>query len=192
MKTEEEKRKHADYMREYYAKNKEKIRAQRSQLRKKKIKSGDLSERVAHNKRNKEYFDRNKERLLSERKERGWNRYSPTRAKYGKQFMKRHPGKVMIGAIKTRAKKNNLPFDLTIDWYDEQFAKGCAVTNLPLDIVGSKTAFTAHIDRKHPELGYVQSNCQMVCASYNLAKKNWSRSDVIIMAKALLENVHDS
>ena len=67
-----------------------------------------------------------------------------------------------------------------------KFEKGCAVTGLPLDPNGSKTPFTAHVDKIIPALGYLKSNCRLVCACYNLAKKHWTDADVLRMAKALV------
>lgn len=33
---------------------------------------------------------------------------------------------------------------------------------------------------------HVISNCRLVCACFNLARKNWSDEDVLRMAKALI------
>lgn len=186
-KSVEEKAKHAEYMREYTKQNKEVINARKSERRKERIDSGDLTPRTLHNAANKRYYDANKGRIRTRCKELGHSKYTEKKAAYGKKHRLKYPTKNILAAIKNRAKNKDIPFDLTLDWYDKEFAKGCAVTGIELDISGSKTSFTAHVDRKIPDLGYVQSNCQLVCASYNIAKKDWTHEDVIYMAYKLIE-----
>ena len=86
------------------------------------------------------------------------------------------------------AKKLNLPFELSIEWYEEKLAEGCAVTGLPLEPPGTKTPWTAHIDKIVPELGYTIDNSRLVCAIYNMAKWKWGDEDVLKMASNLLDS----
>lgn len=113
--------------------------------------------------------------------------YTPERGKMLRnRYGVKYATQVSMKSARKRADEKGQPFDLTPEWYDAEFEKGCAVTGLPLDPNGSKTPFTAHVDKIIPALGYLKSNCRLVCACYNLAKKHWTDADVLRMAKALV------
>ena len=176
----------AIYMRNYMAKNKDKINEQCRQRR-----ANASSERLEELReqsriRNRKYHLNNKDEVNARAANNKWY-YTPEKgkAKRGKYGMKYGP-RVAITSARNRAKKMNLPFDLTIEWYEKEFEKGCAITGLKLDPNGSKTPWTVHVDRIIPALGYVMSNCRLVCACYNLAKKNWTDEDILLMAKSLV------
>jgi len=61
------------------------------------------------------------------------------------------------------------------------------MTGIQFDEPRTNTPWVAHIDRIVPEKGYTEDNCRLVCAMYNIAKKNWTDKDVIKMAKGLLK-----
>lgn len=99
------------------------------------------------------------------------------------------------GAI-FRAKKFNLPFNLSIDWVYEKILTGsCEVTGLPLELITKETygtinniqPFSPCIDRIVPELGYVESNCRIVCNIFNQCKMHWTDDDVKTFVKAYYE-----
>jgi hypothetical protein len=175
-------------MKEYLAKNKVLINQQRS-LRRKYLKENDVEEFERRNneqkKRQHKYQEANKDIIAAKAKAKNyWT--NDDKKQYRKKWNQVNFLKAAIKATKDRAHMKNLPFDLTAEWYEEQFEKGCAVTGLPLDRYGCKSAFTAHIDREIPEKGYTQANCRLVCGCYNLAKKYWTHEDVLKMATALV------
>ena len=178
-----------EYMREYNKCNRKKINAQRKANREN-LSDEEKEKRLAlHRVADKKYSDKNRDIINAKTKkykQDNKEKLKPKNRNYRLEAQKRGPDRIMIAAIKGRAKRKGLPFDLDKEWYNTEYKKGCAVTGLTLDPIGSKTAFVGHVDRTIPELGYVRSNCKVVCACYNLAKKDWSDADVMKMAKALV------
>jgi hypothetical protein len=92
-----------------------------------------------------------------------------------------------------RARKFNLPFDITKEWVLEKLAEGvCEVTKLPFTFVTMETygvqnnqhPLSPSIDRIDPKLGYLQSNCRVVCLIFNICKHHWKDSDVDMFVSA--------
>lgn len=186
--TPELRAKRAAYMREWTRKNKDRLNAQRKAKYAEKKAADPEGYRGNQNVNNEKYYKANREQVLARQKENNWY-YDPDTAKAKRRkYYEKNWKSVSLSSAKKRARDKGLPFDLDMDWIDEQFPKGCAVTGLPLDPNGSKTPWTVHLDRVVPELGYTKENTRMVCACYNLAKRNWSDSDVLVMAQALVEN----
>lgn len=138
--------------------------------------------------RKKKYEEENKEVIRARAKANNWY-YNPEKSKIKRaKYQETHSTEISIASARKRAEKKGLSFDLTVEWYNEQFAKGCAMTGLPLDPNGFKTPWVAHVDRINPEDGYTIENCRLVVACYNLAKKHWTDKDVLRMANALVNN----
>ncbi len=177
-------------MREWREKNAARVNQQVSERTAKlKVENPDQYQefRAKGNVRNRKYSAAHQEKMKEKWTKRNRETYTPeygvmVRRKYGVKYSTQ----VSIKSARKRAAEKELPFDLTPEWYEQEFAKGCAVTGLPLDPNGSKTPFTAHVDKVVPALGYLQSNCRLVCACYNLAKKHWTDGDVLKMARALV------
>lgn len=190
-KTPEAKAKHAKYMREYTRKNKDKINAQRK-ARRKRVKKDDPEEAErraeAHRKRCRKYHGKNKDQVNTRAKARNWNYDKEAAKEKRKRFRDRLPSNTVLNARKSKAKRDGLPFNLTKKWYAKQYEKGCAVTGIPFDPPGSRSPWTAHIDRIIPTRGYTRRNSRLVCACFNLAKKNWTDADVLQMAVALVHS----
>ncbi len=176
-KERERKEKRALEMREYRRENRERILAQRRELRKRpKDKKKHAKEEIL---RYYKGHEKNKDR-----KRELWAKNKARRVRYYEKY----PGRQAVRDGKCRAKKRGLPFELTEAWYDEQIPKGCAVTGIPFDPARSDTPWVSHVDRIIPSKGYIMSNCRLVCACYNLAKKHWTDVDVQRMARGLLKN----
>lgn len=190
--TEDEKRlKKNEYMRTYTAKHREKIReAARERAARIKANPEEYERALAkHRIASKKYSEANRDKINTAAKAKNWN-FNKNNAKVNrKKYYNNHTVKSILASIKHRAKNKKLPYDLTEEWYNTELEKGCAVTGLEIKADGSNGPFTAHVDRKVPELGYTIDNCCLVCACYNLAKKNWTDEDVLKMAKALIENM---
>lgn len=186
MKTKKEK---AEYMRKYTQLNKDKINKQRSD-RLVRLKKEDKDSYLIHIGRsslaNKKYYKKNKEEILRKAKDKNWY-YDPLKGhtKRMKHYSK-HPWNNILRARKTSADKKDLPFELTVEWCEKEFEKGCSMTGIKFDKHQSGTPWVAHIDRKIPEKGYTKRNCRLVCASYNLAKKHWRDKDVLLMSRELI------
>ncbi len=189
MKTEEEKKKHAEYMKIYRAKNKDKINKQtRDRLLNTKQNNPEkyIHSRSLSNIANRKYHEENNEGINKRAKERNWNYNKEKRVEIRRNFYMKDPTSAVLKQRKCYSNKKGLPFELDADWYNEQYTKGCAVTKIPFTKQGVITPWSAHIDKIIPELGYTKENCRLVCACFNKAKSNWTDKDVIKMAKELI------
>ena len=175
------KEKRAAYMREYTQKNKDKINAQRRErlLRLKEENSEEYRRRrVLANEATKRYEEKHRDRIMQTRKDNNWyydkERKVDVRARsYNKTFASQ-----VIRGIKYRCKTKDIPFNLDKEWYLEEYNKGCSVTGKEFDEPQSKSPWVAHVDRIVPELGYLKSNCRLVCGMYNQAKGRWTDLEV--------------
>ena len=192
--TLEQKAKHAKYMKEYSRKNKEKLNKQnRERLLKRKKEDPVEHERrlKKHREVNQKYHDNNKDEINTRKKAKNWN-FTPEKAKIRRdKYQAKNPERISIASARKRAEKGGMHFDLTVEWFNEEYKKGCATTGLQLEPNGSKSPWTVNVDRIIPKLGYVQSNCRLVCSIYNTAKWQWTDSDVLQMAVALLNNLEE-
>ena len=184
-----EQKKNAVYMKKWNAKNKERISKQRkNRLKELKKNESDYKEfRIKANKRNVEYKKKNINIINKKQKEKNWYYNKEDRIVIRKRHYQKNLIKNIISQRKCFAKKHNLPFEITYDWYVEQLKNGCVMTGITFAEGGYNKPFSPHIDRKIPELGYTVENSRLVCASYNLAKKNWREEDVLKMAKNLIK-----
>jgi len=98
--------------------------------------------------------------------------------------------KACIKSAKLRAKKQGVPFSLTMDWainsFEEQGRK-CAVTQLPINGGGKHDPWQPSIDRIVPKDGYTPENCRLVAYIYNCARNQFSESDLLKMCEALVK-----
>lgn len=76
---------------------------------------------------------------------------------------------ILLSNAKSRAKKENLPFNLTID--DVVIPEHCPVLGIPLSRGGDKDD-SPSIDRIVPELGYVRGNIAVISYRANRIKNN--------------------
>ena len=97
---------------------------------------------------------------------------------------------------KSRAVKYDLPFDLSLDWITSKLELGvCEVSGIALVLISQETygmhnnmqPFSPCIDKINPELGYLESNCRLVCNIFNQCKMHWTDSDVSKFVKAYYE-----
>jgi hypothetical protein len=105
-----------------------------------------------------------------------------------------NPERRFLASTKISAKKRGLAFDLSIEWFKERLDRGvCEVTGLPIKIkqykegdTGQRGFYSPSIDRIDNNVGYVASNCRMVCWGYNLGKHQFTDRDLNALAISLL------
>jgi len=115
------------------------------------------------------------------------------RDKIAKYFQDK-PEKRFLASTKSSAKKRNLVFDLTETWFKERIEKGvCEVTGLPIrpkpyqkGSVGDRGFYSPSIDRIDNNIGYIESNCRLVCWGYNLAKNKFTDRDLNALSLSIL------
>lgn len=96
-----------------------------------------------------------------------------------------------LDVIRSRCGKKGLEFDLTEDWYTNEFLK--AKNRWPLLVRHSRdrTFWRANVDRKDPEQGYTQTNCRIIPEGLNTTKNNYDREELQQLVELLKEEVNN-
>lgn len=110
--------------------------------------------------------------------------------KYKSLLRKAFPWKQALKSAKDRAKKFNLPFDLTYEYLESIYTGKCAVTQLPFVFQsGKNNIYSCSLDRIKPELGYVKGNVRFTIWGFNLLKYTATDKEVLEIATAVLCNI---
>ena len=136
------------------------------------------------------YRKKNKEKFKLYEEKRGKD---PERIKYKKEYKqnpinkrrhaacervrRRTPGEQILSRAKNRAKKLNLPFNITID--DIIIPEFCPILGLKLEI--SECGFSdssISLDRIIPEFGYVKGNVVVISNRANVIKRDASLDEL--------------
>lgn len=100
-----------------------------------------------------------------------------------KNYYKRKPWMRTLNSAKTRAKEDNLPFDLTAEFLKKLYDQNngiCPVLKIPITDNNPLS-----IDRIIPELGYIQSNVRLISWRANTLRNNATLSELrLILADA--------
>lgn len=95
--------------------------------------------------------------------------------KYNRR-LKNHPCVPMLNQAKKRANKNNLLFDITLDFLESIAPEKCPVFNIPLDYsYGNKKHVQPNspsLDRIDPAKGYTTDNVWIISNRANTIKSN--------------------
>ena len=134
-------------------------------------------------------YRKHRDKILAQQKE-----YRKTHPSYRNEDYRAKkvamPWYSMIRGAKQRSEKRNLPFDLSIEWAEENWTGKCSMTGLDF-LIGKD--WIAHprspsIDRIDPAKGYTQSNCRFICFAANALKGRGTDADMLAIAKAIVEN----
>lgn len=120
------------------------------------------------------------------------------RRSVNKKYKESKPATRLYNGAKSRAKRNNLEFNLTVEWIKTRMDNGyCEVTGIKFSPFSygdlsnsgwsSRDKHLATIDKIDPNKGYTVDNCRLVVWIYNLSKGTYSDSDVLDMAYRLVE-----
>ena len=97
---------------------------------------------------------------------------------------------------KRRAEQKGYIFTITKERLATALLKGgCERTGIPFvreETGGGQHPFSPSVDRIRPELGYIDSNIQVVCVILNVARGAWGDEPLMQLAKALVgqDNKH--
>ncbi len=103
----------------------------------------------------------------------------------------------LLNGAKERAKKKNIPFNLTKDWIIEKLTFGiCEATGNKFYIkkYSKRDAYeqihpnSPSLDQINPSQGYTMDNVQVVCDQYNKAKNDKSTFQTYQLAKAIVDH----
>ena len=103
------------------------------------------------------------------------DRCKPCRKEYSKyhydKWFRSHAEARLFSAARSRARRNGIPFSITID--DIVIPEKCPVLEIPLYREGGKFKYnTPSLDRFIPSLGYVPGNVQVISW-----RANWLKND---------------
>lgn len=116
---------------------------------------------------------------------------------FRKKYLCSFPGHVckLLSSAKARSLKKGLECSIDNDWVREKLTPMiCSVTKLPLSFNKYKeqtyrvNPYSPSLDRIDPTKGYTKENTRIVCWIYNVAKSDFSDEDLLILAKAVVEN----
>ena len=133
----------------------------------------------------KKYYQDNKEkRVASSKKYRQDNKEKI--AESVKKYRQDNKEKVVVRSTKTRANKNNIPFDIDEDYIKKIWPKHnrCPIFKIKLEqsnlYAGDQSP---SLDRIIPKLGYVKGNVQIMSNKANRIKNNATFEELIIIGK---------
>lgn len=170
------------YAKQYYEKNKDKIAE--------KIKEYREAHKEHLSSKAKEYWSKNRERMRDWRKEYIKNATSEQKERWLKsqeKYIKANPERRIISLIKSRAKKNNIDFNL--DESDIVIPSKCPVLNIDIHKEhrgkGGKKGPQSNspsVDRIDNAKGYVKGNIQIISIKANVMKNSASPEELLQFA----------
>jgi hypothetical protein len=104
-----------------------------------------------------------------------------TKTSWGRQ----HPQQYLLGNAKYRARKKNVPFEITAD--DIVIPSKCPALGTLFDYSRGKR-YSPSLDRIRPELGYVPGNIQVISMQANVMKNNASPEELKMFAQWIFES----
>ena len=133
----------------------------------------------------KKYYQDNKEkRVASSKKYRQDNKEKI--AESVKKYRQDNKEKLIVRSAKTRANKNNVPFDIDEDYIKKIWPKHniCPIFKIKLEQSNLHTGDQSpSLDRIIPKLGYVKGNVQIMSSKANRIKNNATFEELIIIGK---------
>lgn len=112
--------------------------------------------------------------------------YRRTRAKLNRTIERN------IVAIRQRCKKYGWPLDIDVDFILSLYAKQdgkCALTGRTLVWGVGRNRDSLSIDRIRPELGYTRGNLRLVTFHANMARNNFTDSELIELAVGIINTL---
>ena len=92
--------------------------------------------------------------------------------------------KALVRAAKARAKKKEIPFDITIE--DFILPEKCPLLEIPLTVgYGSSQENSYSLDKIIPDLGYVKGNVWVISNKANMIKNNASLEELQLLVNNL-------
>lgn len=124
---------------------------------------------------NREFYQSNREAILAKSK----------KQRTGKEGYL----KTMLRSAKSRAKENNLEFDIDLQYLQSVATDHCPVDGLPFDwnrqLEADKSLpfATPSLDRINSSQGYVKGNVKIIGWKWNAKKSNMNLDDLLLLVK---------
>jgi len=155
--------------------------------------------RAAHreeaNAKGREYHYRNRDYANSQRRAYRAANYETEIASQRRSYRisrEKFAGESLLRGAQSRAKKKNLPYDLTKEWLLSRWTGRCELSGIPFvlrDGAPGPKFYSPSIDRIVPALGYVQSNCRVILWAVNALKHDGTDEDMYRVARALADTL---
>ncbi len=143
----------------------------------------------------RKYYAANRE-MIRERRRKHRDANLMKEREYHRKYYAANPFQLAIKYIKTRSKKNGLPFDLTKEYLEQLWDECggiCSMTGIkmrksskPSDPLGKS------IDRIDPEKGYTKGNVRLVSYWYNRTRNNWGDKLTVEMCQQVADRAYSS
>lgn len=144
----------------------------------------------------KEYYEKNRERIIKRQKEYRTQR-DPEQAESHKIYMKKYNANPINRAkwlhkrAMTRTLGKNLEFSLTLARVEVALLIGkCERTGIAFDFQSHNSyhfnPFSPSIDRIDSKIGYTDTNVQIVCTAYNIAKSEMTDIEFLEFCKIVV------
>lgn len=162
--------------------------------------------KTCQRKRNLKYYHKNREYFKKKNKEYYKKEDNPKRYKrYRKLYLKRRKEysssvigrfNILLYSAKCRAVKGKMKYNLSLKWLLDQYKKQkkrCKITDIILEFkMNTKRKrefmpFSPSIHRKNPKIGYLKSNCVLVCTGVNIAMNKFRPKDFKKLIKGYLK-----
>ena len=173
-----------EYKRKYYQDNKEKLAKYRQDNKEKRVeydkkyRQNNKEKKVEYDKK---YRQDNKEKIAKYRQD---NKEKIVESL--KKYRQNNKEKLIVRRAKTRANKNNVPFDIDEDYIKKIWPKHniCPIFKIKLEQSNLHTGDQSpSLDRIIPKLGYVKGNVQIMSSKANRIKNNATFEELIIIGK---------
>ncbi len=115
-------------------------------------------------------------------------KYHAQKRAYRMKYHQLNPEKRILSSAKTRAKRDNLPFTITLQ--DIKIPENCPVLGIPLYIGGVENRdHSPSLDRIIPVLGYIPENIMVISFRANRLKNNGTPEELHRVAE-FYRNLH--
>ena len=170
-----------EYKRKYYQDNKEKIAKYRQDNKEKiveynkKYRQNNKEKKVEYDKK---YRQDNKEKIAKYRQD---NKEKIVESL--KKYRQNNKEKLIVRWAKTRANKNNVPFDIDEDYIKKIWPKHNICPIFKIKFERGNLDQSPSLDRIIPKLGYVKGNVQIMSHKANRIKNNATFEELVIIGK---------
>ena len=170
-----------EYKRKYYQDNKEKLAKYRQDNKEKiveynkKYRQNNKEKKVEYDKK---YRQDNKEKIAKYRQD---NKEKIVESL--KKYRQNNKEKLIVRWAKTRANKNNVPFDIDEDYIKKIWPKHNICPIFKIKFERGNLDQSPSLDRIIPKLGYVKGNVQIMSHKANRIKNNATFEELIIIGK---------
>lgn len=146
---------------------------------------------IKHEDYDKTYYQKNRATIRARsRKNYLANREARNKQNLANYYKEENYPAIILSRIRVRARKHNIPFDLTVD--DIILPSVCPVLGVQLkrNYGGTAHPNSYSVDRLNPVLGYTKGNIMIMSYKANCMKSNATPSELLKFAQWVNETIH--